>query len=186
MKGLIHISKKQKNSSFVPAKDKTARQRQKFAIKKYYSERKTHDEKVVHINPGRIIDSSGKPRVPLGRTLKTKDKYLDKTTTSEKERPVVVIETNDDDELAVVSLSTKNGSHRTQLKDYLQGQSYFKHFIEIEDAEGNPIKVNDKFKESSPKLDVSGKDVVKIRDKVFYHSAPSPENLKKIEKFRKK
>lgn len=134
------------------------------------------------VNPGRT--ASG--RVPKGRTLSTFDKFLKggKKTNSEKERPVVVIEASKNNELAVVPLSTTKGKDRTQLRNYQQGQSYFKHYVEIHDDEGKPIKVNQKFKENHPKNDVSGEDVKKIRDKVFNHSRPSPENRAKMDKFR--
>lgn len=134
------------------------------------------------VNPGRT--ASGK--VPKGRTLSTFDKFFKggKKTNSAKERPVVVIEASKNNELAVVPLSTTKGKDRTHLRNYQQGQSYFKHYVEIHDDEGKPIKVNQKFKENHPKNDVSGEDVKKIRDKVFNHSRPAPENLAKMEKFR--
>ena len=78
---------------------------------------------------------SGKPKinskrtkggkVPQGRTLSTYDRYLGKggKTGSKKERPVVVIETNDYNDLAVVPLSSREGKNRTRLKNYQQGQS---------------------------------------------------------------
>ncbi len=110
--------------------------------------------------------ASGK--VPQGRTLTTHDKYLDKKARQpEKERPVVVIETNARNDLAVVQLSSRDGKDRTRLKNYQQGQSYFKHYVEIMDDEGNPIRVNKKFHENHPNMDVSGEDVVFIKDKVF-------------------
>ena len=99
---------------------------------------------------------------------------------------MVIIETNDRDELAVVLLSSRDGKNRTKLKKYQQGQSYFKHFVEIEDDEGKPIKVNKKFRENHPRADVSASDISKIRDKVFKHSSVAYQNNKKIEKFRKK
>ncbi|MCI9405206.1 MAG: hypothetical protein HFJ21_03370 [Clostridia bacterium] len=104
----------------------------------------------------------------------------------DKERPVVVIETNDRNDLAVVQLSSRAGKDRTRLKDYQQGQSRFKHYVEIADDEGNPIRVNAKFKENHPNMDVSGEDVEKIRDKVFNHSRPAPENREKLKKFKGK
>lgn len=133
----------------------------------------------------RARTASGK--VPQGRTLSTYDNYLPggKQTGSQKERPVVVIEANTENDLAVVPLSTRAGSNRTHLKNYQQGQSYFKHYVEIEDNEGNPIRVNQKFRENSPAMDVSGEDVEFIKDKVFNHSRPMQANQKKIEKFRK-
>lgn len=126
-------------------------------------------------------------KVPQGRTLKTQDNFLPggKKTGSAKERPVVVIEDNGKNELAVVPLSSRNGKDRTRLRNYQQGQSYYKHYVEIEDDEGKPIRVNEKFKENHPNMDVSGEDVEKIRDKVFNHSRPAIKNRKKMDKFRK-
>ena len=123
-------------------------------------------------------------RVPLGRTLSTYDHYLGRCKTpSRKERPVVVIETNRRNELAVVPLSSRAGKFRTQLKNYQQGQSYFKHFVEIEDDEGLPIKVNKKFRENHRNQDVSNKDIEKIKDKVFNHSSPKSVNREKLKNF---
>lgn len=119
-------------------------------------------------------------KVPRGRTLTTSDNYLGKQKTdSKKIRPVVVIEVNERNDLAVVPLSTRNGKNRTQLKKYQQGQSYFKHFVEIEDNEGKPIKINAKFRENHKNQDLSESDVVKIRKKIFERSKPSAENRKK-------
>ena len=106
--------------------------------------------------------------VPWGRTLITKDNFLGKQKTgSKKTRPVVVVDNNERNELAVVPLSSKNGANRTRLKNYLQGKSYYKHFLEIEDNEGKPIKVNDKFRENHKNMDVSHKDVELIRNTLF-------------------
>lgn len=127
-------------------------------------------------------------QVPQGRTLKTHDNYLSggKKTGSTKERPVVVIEANTCNDLAVVPLSSRDGKDRTRLKNYQQGQSYFKHYVEIQDDEGEPIRINKKFKENHPNMDVSGEDVEKIRDKVFNHSRPAPENREKMKRFKGK
>ena len=131
------------------------------------------------------IAKRGKGKVPLGRTLSTYDHYLNKNSKSNKERPVAVIERNRRNELAVVPLSSRNGKHRTQLKNYQDGRSYFKHFVETCDNEGQPIKVGTKFRENHPRNDISKRDVNRIRKKVFEDSAPSVQNKKKIEKFRK-
>lgn len=126
-----------------------------------------------------------KKKVPQGRTLSTYDFYLGrKKTASEKKRPVVVIESNTRDELAVVPLSSRKGKNRTNLPKYGNGKSYYKHYVEIEDNEGQPIKVNGKFRENHKNMDVSKDDVKKIKNRVFYHSRPAPENRKKINKFR--
>ena len=141
---------------------------------------------------------SGKPKtskkrtkggkVPQGRTLSTYDHYLGngKKTGSKKERPVVVIETNDYNDLAVVPLSSRQGRNRTRLKNYQQWQSYFKHYVEIQDDEGKPIRVNKKFRENHPNMDVSRQDVERITDKVLYRSQPATENRRKMDKFRSK
>lgn len=126
-------------------------------------------------------------KVPQGRTLKTYDKYLDKKAKEpDKERPVVVIETNACNDLAVVQLTSRAGKDRTRLRKYQQGQSLFKHYVEIEDDEGKPIRINAKFQENHPNMDVSREDVNKIRDKVLGNSKPAAENRKKMDKFRGK
>lgn len=109
--------------------------------------------------------------VPWGRTLTTKDNYLGKQKTgSNKIRPVVVIDNNKNNELAVVPLSSRQGKNRTHLKNYQQGQSYYKHYVEIEDNEGRPIVVNSKFRENHKNMDVSRRDVEGIRTVVFKKS----------------
>lgn len=83
-------------------------------------------------------------------------------------------------------MSSRKGENRTRLKNYQDGKSYFKHFVEIEDNEGKPIKVDGvKFRENHPRSDVSQRDVLKIRDKVFHHSIAAQENRQKMKKFRK-
>ena len=131
------------------------------------------------------IRKRAKGSVPLGRTLSTYDHYLDKNSKSKKKRPVAVIERNKRNELAVVALSSRDGKNRTQLKNYQDGNSFFKHFVEIHDNEGKPIKVGTKFKENHPRNDISKRDVKRIRKKVFEDSLVSAQNKKKIEKFRK-
>ena len=134
-------------------------------------------------NHGRT--KSGK--IPQGRTLSTNDNYLPGNKSgSKKKRPVVVIEANDNNDLAVVPLSSSRGKNRTRLPKYQQGQSYFKHYIEIEDDEGKPIRVNKKFRENHPNMDVSNDDVKFIKHKVLYNSVPKQDNQNKIKKFRGK
>lgn len=153
---------------------------QKQAIRRSYAKKAAAARKA---SPSRTADG----RVPQGRTLTTQDNYLSrKETNSRKERPVVVIEANKDNELAVVPLSSRSGRNRTQLKNYQQGQSYFKHFVEVEDNEGKPIRVNDKFRENHPNMDVAQRDVGVIKDKVLYHSTQAADNRAKMKRFRNK
>ena len=97
-----------------------------------------------------------KRKIPWGRTFTTNDHYLGRSGTgSQKRRPVVVIETNNRNELAVVPLSSRPGKSRTKLEKYQDGRSYYKHFVEIEDNEGKPIKPGRKFRENHSRNDVS-------------------------------
>jgi hypothetical protein len=151
-------------------------------MSKYFNKTRYKGAKKVEYK-GRT--SSGK--VPQGRTLSTRDKYLDKHAKNpNKERPVVVIEANARNDLAVVQLTSRDGKDRTHLPKYQQGQSYFKHYVEIADDEGKPIRVNDKFRENSPNMDVSWSDVDFIKDINFNHSKPMQKNRKRINKFRSK
>jgi len=125
--------------------------------------------------------------VPWGRTLSTSDYHLPHSRDAgnmKNKRTVVVIETNSKNELAVVPLSGKKGNNRTQLKNYQQGNSYFKHFVEVVDHAGKPIIVGEKFRENHKNQDVAHSDVYKIRKKVFENSAPSRDNIDKITGFR--
>ncbi len=124
--------------------------------------------------------------IPRGRTLTTSDQYLSGSRTgSSKTRPVVVIETNKRNELAVVPLSSRKGKSRTRLPNYQNGKSYYKHFVETEDSSGNPIKINSKFRANHKNMDVAPGDVAQIRTTVFKKSKQAQENNNKIRKFRK-
>ncbi len=128
--------------------------------------------------------------IPWGRTLTTNDKYLGKQkTSSNKTRPVVVVDTNEND-LAVVPLSSKKGANRTELKGYqnkkTKQKTYYKHYLEIEDNEGQPIRVNNKFKENHKNMDVSVSKVNLIKDTIFNHSRQKQRNRKLYDRFKHK
>lgn len=128
-----------------------------------------------------------KKEIPWGRTLTTNDAFLGSHKTgSKKTRPVVVIETYED-ELAVVPLSTTKGSNRTELKGYKNkktGQiTYYKHYLEIEDNEGNPIKVNGKFRENHKNMDVAISEVNSIRTMIFTKARTKQHNQKMRRQF---
>ncbi len=108
--------------------------------------------------------------IPWGRTLTTKDNFLGKQKTKScKTRPVVVVDTNNED-LAVVPLSSKKSTNRTE-KGYknpkTKQKTYYKHYLEIEDNEGHPIRVNEKFRENHKNMDVSREQVLDIRQKIL-------------------
>ena len=128
--------------------------------------------------------------IPWGRTLTTKDNYLGKQKTgSKKIRPVVVVDNNVRNELAVVPLSSKKGSNRTELKGYknpkTNQKTYYKHFLEIEDDEGKPIVVNEKFRENHKNMDIPRRKVEEIRSTIFVKSKQKDRNKKMFNKFHK-
>lgn len=127
--------------------------------------------------------------IPWGRTLTTNDNYLGKQKTgSKKERPVVVVDTNKEN-LAVVPLSSKDGKNRTELKGYknpkTKQKTYYKHYLEIEDNEGKPIRVNEKFRENHKNMDVSLDKINEIRSTIFTKAKTKQRNQKLHKKFRK-
>lgn len=129
-------------------------------------------------------------QVPLGRTLSTNDAYLGKQKTgSKKTRPVVVVDTNNEN-LAVVPLSTTEGKNRRELKGYdnpiTHEKTYFKEYLEIEDNEGKPIRVNKKFRENHKNMDVPIKKVMFIRHTIFNKSKVKQRNQKLLIKFKGK
>lgn len=134
--------------------------------------------------------SKKKKFVPWGRTLTTNDKYLGKQKTgSSKTRPVVVVD-NYKDNLAVVPLSSKSGANRTKIKGYgnkKTGQNtYYKHYLEIEDNEGKPIRINEKFRENHKNMDISQIRVIEIRNTIFNKSKQKQRNRKLYDQFTNK
>ena len=133
-------------------------------------------------------EKNSKKTVPIGRTVKTKDEYLPSKKSKVKElkqrRWVAVIDKNTNEELAVVRLTDENQQNTTLLKGYKKGNkkdTYFKHFVEVEDDQGNPIKVDGvKFVENDKKYDLTSKQVKKIKEKVLYKVKQSSENKIKI------
>lgn len=126
--------------------------------------------------------------IPWGRTLTTNDNFLGKQKTKScKTRPVVVVDTNNEN-LAVVPLSSKKGANRTELKGYTNPKTkkptYYKHYLEIEDNEGRPIRVNEKFRENHKNMDISHKDVESIRDTIFKKAKTKQHNINQFKKFK--
>ncbi len=130
---------------------------------------------------------------PVGRTLKTKDEFLPQKHSKVKElkerRWVAVIETNKKNELAVVRLTDEKQANTTLLPEYKKGNqkdTYFKHFVETKDNEGNPIKASKsgKFQENPSKYDLSSKEIDMVKSKTLKHCKQSTENEKKIVDFR--
>ncbi len=147
---------------------------------------------------GAKADSNVSKRYPNGRTLQTKDRYLpiDKKGRSEnpkESRRVVVIDSNSFDELAIVRLTSRQTANTSFLPTCRQNnspdkkKSYFKHFVEIQDDQGNPIRVDGvKFVENPWKQDLPKQDVEYIRNGVLNGKRQSAENNQKIEMLKSK
>lgn len=133
--------------------------------------------------------------VKVGRTIKTKDEYLPidkrgKSKNPKDKRWIAVIAVNAAGELAAVKLTTEEQANTTKLKGYKHGNggtTYFKHFVEIEDNEGNPIKIDGvKFVENSKEYDLNKRQVNQVQKKVLKHSRQATANQEKIKKLRSK
>lgn len=131
-----------------------------------------------------------KKYIPWGRTLTTNDIYLGRQKTGScKTRPVVVVDNNNEN-LAVVPLSSTEGENRTELKGYqnkkTKQKTYYKHYLEIKDNEGHPIRVNEKFRENHKNMDVPREQVLDIRQKILTQARTKQRNKKLFDKFHKK
>lgn len=146
------------------------------------------------VKPANKTEANVSTRYPNGRTLKTQDKYLPtdkkgKSDNPKASRRVVVIDSNKKDELAVVKLTTSKQPNTSPLPNYNQGNgkpTRFKHFVETQDNEGKPIKVDgEKFKENPWAYDLTPRQVENVKQQVLKHTAQAQENKKKIAAMKK-
>ncbi len=122
--------------------------------------------------------------IPNGRTLQTRDENFYGQSNYNKPgyenkgdyRKVVVIDSNDLDDLAVVKLTTSN---KGITLTYSNGKSKFKPYVETLDDTGKPIRIGEKFKANSPRKDLSKADVSKIKKEVFTNSRTGNANRRK-------
>ncbi len=150
-------------------------------------------KKAIRRNYAKKAEKNG-AGVPIGRTIKTKDEYLPydpkKVQELKQKRWIAVIDKNMNEELAIVRLTDERQPNTTPLPTYKKGNkrdTYFKHFVETEDSDGNAIRVDGKkFIENLAKYDLSAKDVSVIREKVLKHTRQSQENRQKIEQLKGK
>jgi hypothetical protein len=147
--------------------------------------------KKVPVKPARssVNADNVSKRYPNGRTLKTKDEYLPtsqkgSSTNPKEKRHVAVVDSNRNDELAVVRMTTQKQQNTTPIRTYKKGngkETYFKHFVEIADNEGKPIKVDGvKFIENPCSFDLSKNELQAVQKKVFKHTVQSPRITKNI------
>ena len=122
-------------------------------------------------------------KIPIGRTFFTNDKYLPHSNNNAyKNVDVVNIESNEKGDMIVVRLSKQKTRNTSPLRHHTY--KGFKHFVEIEDFDKQPIKNGEKFKQNSSKYDLSNKQVDFISDIVYNHSKQSQRNRKYRDKFR--
>lgn len=129
--------------------------------------------------------------IPNGRTLQTRDEYFAGQKKYRKPgyeskghyRKVVVIDSNDLDDLAVVKLTT---SPKGVTLDYGNGKSKFRPFVLTEDNDGQPIRAGNKFVENKPNKDLSKRDVTKIKSESFKTSSHSKENRRRVRVMKKR
>lgn len=121
-----------------------------------------------------------------GSIIQTRDEYffggLDTKTghPNKKDlyRQAVIVETNKDDRLGVVKLTTK-GQHK--LQNFKNGKSGYKPILHVFDDDGKSIKVSQKFV-LNKKDKVSKKEVVQIKKSLYKKSSRSTikENRSKV------
>ena len=134
----------------------------------------------------------GAKAVPIGRTVKTKDKYLPhdpkKVQELKDKRWVVVIDKNTNEELAVVRLTDEKQPNTTELPTYKKGnkrKTFFKHFVEIEDSEGKAIRIDgEKFIANASKYDLSKEEINIVQSIVRAHSKQAKSNKEKLKKLK--
>ena len=123
-----------------------------------------------------------KKEVPVGRTVMVRNGHINKKAKEPNgKRTHVVIETNQDD-LALVRLTTQK-PNTTRLKYYKDGKTHFKHFVEVEDIEGNPLRVGKDITQNHKNMDLHTKDVIFIKNSIN-KSKEKDVYKKKMRKFR--
>ena len=166
----------------------------KPTVKSNHKRKSSAPKKAPSSNKPKMRETQKKDLIPVGRTLKTKDEFLPQKKSKVKKlkdrRWVAVIETHTKNELAVVRLTDENQKNSTLLPDYKKGNkkpTYFKHFVETQDNEGNPIKASKKgkFQENPAQYDLSEKEVGKIRLKIFARCKQAKTNKEKVEELKK-
>ena len=126
--------------------------------------------------------------IPNGRTMQTRDEFFYGAQDYRKPgyedkglyRGAVVVDSNRDDELALIVLTTTGEDIVGRQK------SKYRPFIETLDDDGNPIKIGKKFKENKPKKDLSPKAVAEIKKLTFKNAGNATENKTKVRDMKKR
>lgn len=125
-------------------------------------------------------------KISDGRTIQTRDNYLEGGENYSKEgyenkglyRLIIVLGSNKKDELIVAKGTTKG---KYKLNNYKSGKTTYNPYVYTKDNEGNPIKINSKFKLNKKSNSVSKKDVNTMNYNCYKNNRTS-ENLRKANK----
>ena len=124
-----------------------------------------------------------KKKPVVGQTLETNDIYLPyKNNPKPKSRPAIIVAINKYGYYAVIPATSQSTKHSTYYGKY--GIKYYRHNIEIEDNEGNPISVNKKFRLTDNCSKIPPGDVAIIKNAVLEHTKFSSENKIKMSQFQ--
>ena len=127
-------------------------------------------------------------KTPNGRIIRTRDKDLQGGNDYEKEgskglyRGAVVVDSNSDDELAIVKLTTS--SKGIPLPEYKNGKSKYRKYI-LTPAE-NKGTSKPRFEADKPKNDMPKKLVNKIKKDCIEDKITGNENRKRLHKLKKR
>lgn len=110
--------------------------------------------------------------VPNGTTVQTRDEFFFGQKNYRKPgyqdrgfyRKAVVVDSNRDDDLALVKLGTSNG---TYLPDYQQGKSRYVPIVLTLNSNGDAIRIGSLFKRNKNTQNMSNRDVQKIKRDLF-------------------
>jgi hypothetical protein len=130
--------------------------------------------------------------IPNGRTLQTRDEFFAGQDGYRKPghgynqsgyyRRVVVVDSNADNELAVVQL----GSSGQPIPGYAHGKYKYRPFVKTKDNQGKPIKIGCKFKENAKGRDIPRKAVIVIKKDCFVNPKVSAENRRAVRRLKKR
>lgn len=135
------------------------------------------------------VNKNTSKKIPNGRTLQTRDEYFEGDGDYKKPgyedkglyRGAVVVDSNRDDELAVIVFTTSSKGVEVPGRK----KSKYRPFVETKDDDGEPIKIGKKFKENKPQKDLSRVAVTKMKTLAFKNAGDaSKENREKVREMK--
>lgn len=129
-------------------------------------------------------------RVGIGTTLQTRDESLLSGKNYKKPgyenkgkyRRVVVVDSNREDDLAVVKLTTSNKA--TKVGAYQEGKAKYKPVLETRTNKNKPIRVGKDFKKNRKSRNVAKHEVNQIKKDLFVKSHTKEKNTARIRQLK--